>query len=507
MVAERVEIVDANAKSEAMPPLVRAHPARPCATCACALCLACVLCGLAPLPCRAAQPARPNVGEAYIFNQPAEDKPAYTPGQALQQSLARIALSPARLLDPSSSLWAGAQGLRLSHERTAVLLATNVIAESGDTQTAAASHADGRIELFGAANCTSVNMPEGHPAYALALAREGTVLAAWAQGLNRLVFFDLTRPGCPASSVEVALRGQLKLTMSASGAFLAAQDETGRLWVGPRGGEMRSVTGMSGEPAALGFSDGEGVLLAIDSEGLGGAWNPRTGKILHPLKVPGGPFVRGDYQGAVARLWTREGRKVRWNVLLNRPAQADSAPQEAPTGHNEGWLELRGAELHYVRPGLSWRPNTMYEVKTPLLAHSRHAHCLRLTDMDGLVRYYDARTGLPRTQCFAEDWTPVPIQPDGTAKIPGLGLRIFEQVASSSGNSLVNVRAISENLVLLWTEAAPNLTLSVVAPAIGGMSAKVEPDASLDPRPPTVLSVSLRQGIGDQAPATRLLLQ
>ncbi|GEM_PF-1172928 len=510
--------------------LATAHP-KP----ACALCILCALCGLAPQPSRAEQPARPNVGEAYLLRQPAAARASSAPGQALQQSLQSRTLSQAALLDTSSRLWAGAQGLLFTHERAAVLLATNVIAESGDADTAAASHADGRIELFGAVNCTSVAMPEGHPAYALALAKQGTILAAWAQGLNQLVFFDLTKAGCPASAVEVALRGQLKLTLSASGTFLAAQDETGRLWVGPRNGQMHDVMDMKGAPAALGFSDGEGVLLAIDSLGRGGAWNPRTGVLLHPLKVPGGPFARGEFRANEARLWTPDGRVVRWNVLQNSPAQAEISPAEATTGKNEGWLELRGAELYYARPGLSWRPNPVYEIHPPQLALSRHARCLRLSDMDGMVRYYDARTGLPHAQCFAEDWTPVPVQPDGTAQIPGLALRIFDQAHNASGKTTVNIRAISEDQVLLWTEAAPNLSLHVEAPVMDQTvtSAKAHASAKGDvatmgahgskgpaahaggqgepqemPTPtPAPFTVQLRQGISAEGPARALLLQ
>ena len=505
-----------------MPKSLCKNPATACGKPACALCLLCALCALAPQSSRAAQPARPNVGEAYLLRQPDAIRTSSAPGQALQQSLRSRTLSRSALLDPTSGLWAGAQGLLLTHERAAVLLATNVIAESGDANTAAASHADGRIELFGAANCTGVTMPEGHPAYALALAKQGTVLAAWAQGLNQLVFFDLTKAGCPASAVEVALRGQLKLTLSASGAFLAAQDETGRLWVGPRNGKMHDVMDMKGEPAALGFSEGEGVLLAIDSLGRGGAWNPRTGVLLNPLKVPGGPFARGEFLANEARLWTPDGRLVRWNVLQNSPAQAEIPPAVAATGKNEGWLELRGVELYYVRPGLSWRPNPVYELHPPLLAHSRHARCLRLSDMDGVVRYYDAHTGLPHAQCFAEDWTPVPVQPDGTAQIPGLALHIFDQVVSAKAT--VNIRTISEDLVLLWTEAAPDLTMRVEAPASDEVhkSSATHGSAhgnatSMDllgsqgfPQVMTAgapFTVQLRQGIGAEGPVRPLLLQ
>lgn len=465
-------------------------------------CLACLLPVLqlvAPAPGAAAETPRPGIGEGYIFNHVAEYKSESAPGKALELSLRAGAQGTGELLDPSSHVWAGAQGLRLRFGHTAVLLAANVIASAGDGQAAAASLADGRIRLFGAGNCTTVSMPGGHPAYALALASKGDVLAAWAQGVNRLAFFDLSAPGCPASTAETALRGQISLTLSASGAYLAAQDESGSLWVGARGGEMRLVASLSGAPAAIGFSEGEGVLLAIDAQGRGGSWNPRTGKALRSLEVPGGPFARGDFHGNEARLWSMGGRLVRWNVLHNRAAGAVEGPSETASSQQEGWLELRGSDLYYARPGQSWRPEAVYEPRLPQLSHSRHADCLRLADVDGMVRYYDARSGSARTQCFADDWTPVAVLLDGTAQIPGLRLCIFDTLSTPGGDSKVNSRALSETEIVLWTERAPDLALRVQA----------EPTAPKGPSQKVVdsISVPLRQGIAADSPVRALLLK
>ncbi len=474
-----------------------------------ALCtsLACLLAAVATWPGLAAGASRPGIGEAYVFNHAADAKTDHAPGQALHFGVRQKTLNAAEFLDPSSRIWAGAQAVSLRLERASVLLATDVIASTGDASAAAASHADGRIQVFGAGNCTSVTMPGSHPAYALALAKEGSVLAAWAQGVNRLVLFDLSAPGCPASSTEAAMQGQISLTLSASGAFLATQDESGRVWVGPRGGAMRVVATLSGAPAAIGFSDGEGVLLVLDAKGRGGSWNPRSGKGLRTLEVPGGPFARGDFQGAEARLWTEDGRLVRWNVLYNRPADAEKGPSEASTAQGDGWLELRGSELHFARPGLSWRPEPIYEPRLPQLTHSRHANCLRLSDLDGMVRYFDAHTGQARPQCFGDDWTAVAVERDGTAQIPGLRLRIFDSLPSPGGNSKVNVRAISETQIVLWTEAAPNLTLNVQAAPAASQSTLQKAAERPSSSSTGAFSVPLRQGIAADAPARPLSLQ
>ena len=455
----------------------------------------------------AAEAARPVVGEAYVLNQIADANPLSGPDQTLQTNSGMGSQGLTGVLDPASQLWAGAQALSLRLERASVLLATGVIASAGDAKAAAASRTDGRIQVFGAGNCTSLAMPGGHPAYALALAKDGAVLAAWAQGVNRLVFFDLNATGCPSSSTETALRGQISLSLSASGAFLAAQDEGGQVWIGPRGGEMRTVTTMNAAPAAIGFSSGEGVLLVLDAQGRGGAWNPRNGKLLHGLEIPGGPFVRGDFQGTQARLWTRDGRLVRWDVLHNRAVESAKSPGEALTQRQEGWLEYRAADLYFTRPGLSWRPAPLYEPQLPLLSHSRQADCLRLLDVDGVVRYFHARTGRTHSQCFADDWTPVAIKPDGTAQIHGLQLRIFDRMKSGSGGSEVNVRALSKEHVVLWTTQAPELDLTISGTPEAANSTLRKIAESQAGTTMTPISVPLRQGIAASAPYEALALQ
>jgi hypothetical protein len=243
------------------------------------------------------------------------------------------------------------------------------------------------------------------------------------------------------------------------------------------------------------------VLLVIDAQGRGGAWNPRNGKVLRSLQVPGGPFAGGDFQGAEARLWTRDGRLVRWDVVRNVAADSANEPGEAVSQRRDGWLELRGTDLVYARAGLSWRPAPVYEPHLPLLSHSRQAACLRLSDVDGVVRYFSARNGQVHPQCFADDWTPVRIQGDGTAQAAGLLLRIYDRLAGTGKDSEVNVRAISESHVILWTERAPGLDLSIEArPEHAGSSLLKIVDNPYETATKP-LSVPLRQGIAADAPA------
>lgn len=477
--------------------------------------LACCACLMAP-PCAAAAQgadmARPKVEEAHIPRNTVEAQTEGPSNKTLEKNLREKEQAAGSLLDPASRIWAGAQALLLRLESSAALVDSGVIAHAGDATAAAASHADGRIRVFGAGNCSALSMPGGHPAYALAISRRGNALAAWAQGVNRLVTFDLQSPGCPAATAESAMRGRLSLTLSASGTYLAAQDPAGNLWLGLRGGEMRLVATLPGAPAALGFSEAEGVLLAVDAQGRGGAWSARAGKRLKTWTVPEGPFERGELRGEEVWLWTANGGLVRWHLLRGRAvAQDPGIAAEAEPGkaapEAQGWLELRGTGLFHVRPGLSWSPKPLYEFRQPSLSASNSQKCLRLSDVDGEVRYYDAQKGLPSRQCLADDWTQVVVMPDGTARIPGLTLRVFDLAAGAPSGSKVNSRAISESIAMLWTDSPPPTSLQVDAlppPAANGLRKVADKPQAKASGP---VRAYLRQGLADEAPVRTLILE
>ena len=75
-------------------------------------------------------------------------------------------------------------------------------------------------------------MPEGHPAFALDLSGDGSVLAAWSQGTGEFVFFDQGKGQAPgrAEAAGMSLRtiaplsGGAMLALSLDGQVLAAHD-------------------------------------------------------------------------------------------------------------------------------------------------------------------------------------------------------------------------------------------------------------------------------------------
>lgn len=484
----------------------------------------------------AAQIRKPSPSTIPPEPQPeAKPGPGSSPAELLRRAQDLETPTGRELLAPASRVWAGAPALVLARQRPEVLLAEGVIAHSGTGRAAAAARADGTILVFAPGNGTEptrLAMPEGHPAFALGLSADGGVLAAWAQGKGEIVFFDLApaltqgRGGSPmpkAVRLAAPLHGDAALTLSSDGQTLAAHDDSGALWAGVRGGEMRPLGTLPGKPAALGFSSGGGVLVAVDSSGAGMVWNPRSGKAMRRFQVAGGPFVRGDFpsyaqggqagQGGAlhARLWTARGELVRWDLLADEPAPDPGVDPgvEGGTDHNEpqaaqasgGLLELRGTGLFYVAEGLAWRTAPNYEPLSLALSWSRAERCLRLQDLDGQVRYYSSESGAPRPQCFAADWSSVPIRADGTAAIPGLELRVFDTAGQAPDGSPVYCRAISGKLAHLWSGSPPG------SPASGPGAGKTTNSGSIavsqsvaeGSAASTALAIPLRLGLAASA--------
>lgn len=482
-----------------------------------------------------AQP-RPVVGESYIFNnskgaetrsEPASNSSASQGGAELPSPYTAQSPSPdillrrepsqqqpsvAELLDPDSRPWASAPALLLRRRHAEAKLAENVLAADGDGNAAAASLFDGTILLYGTnAQCTNpgaLSMPNGHPAFALAMAPRAETVAAWAPGKGEAVLFDLSRQGCPVSLLRAPLVGDVTMKLSASGSILVAKDGEGMLWGGvrPDPGETKRLFKMGIVPQHLiifSLSQNEGVLALVDAQGNGTIWNPRSGKLLRSFEVKGGPFVSGQLVNETVVLRTAENSFIKWDILHNSAVVEKSDEQLSPVSEQDrqaqqpskGRLELRGTTLFYVGERRGWRVSPLYEqqnISTLLsLNHSTTTECLRLRDVDGEVRYYSSKTGLPKAQCFADDWSIVRIQQDGSAHIPGLSLRIFEPLQAGPKGSKLNVRALSRGVAYVWRSDFAQTQDNAEERIEGKSSALLEPVVEKEQD----LVIPLRQGL------------
>jgi hypothetical protein len=449
-----------------------------------------VLLGLVLCPATGPAQSIQHVGDDYL-NNPLQSQNL---NSTALRDVPAARLHTAELLDSGSRTWAGAQALQLVLGQDERLLAQGVIAGTGDELAVATAYADGRLRVFGQSACNATRTPENQPALALALAPRGGILAAWAQGVNDLIFYELGTTGCASTMVAAPFQGEADIALSPDAGLIAARDHSGALWLGPRGGELREVANLPAHLALLAFTDGGGTLVTVQENGRGAVWNARSGAHLRSLDIAGGPFRSGALSGADVVLRTADGTLVRWNLLRN----AAAAPDEPEIQQHRAWAELRGSDLFLVSMRRAWRARPQYELTVPLLDWSAQKNVLRLHDVDGQVRYFDAKSGKPALQVFAEDWASVRIDAQGRAEVLGRAFRIFDTLpATGATDSKVNCRAVSDDKVVLWTGRAPDSEIRVaVPPATDKKTLRKVADAPL--------ALPFRTSLEDAAPA-RLL--
>jgi hypothetical protein len=415
---------------------------RPGAALLLALCLATFA-----LPDLAGAQGRDLVGEEYLNTPPAPA--AHNATAAAQRQGPGGPLHTGELLDSASPLWAGAQALRLKLAHDERPLTANAIAGAGDVRAAAAASADGRLHIFGTFACNATHTPQNQPALSLAIAPRGGILAAWAQGVDALIFYELSSPGCASTMTVAPFRGEADIALNAEGTLLAARDAKGNVWLGQRGGDMRVVGSMAGQLALFAFTEGGGALVAVREDGQGAVWNGRSGARLITLRIPEGPYTNGALQGGDVLLRRYNGETLLWDLTGNaRETATDQTAQE-----DNGWTELRGDSLFLVSMRKTWQARPIFHNILPLLEWSPKNNSLRLRDVDRQVRYYDAKTGRTSSQVFAEDWTAIPIDANGAAHVGGREFRIYDTLAGTGGaDSRIYCRAVSREWVMLWAD-------------------------------------------------------
>jgi len=400
-----------------------------------------------PLPGSAGAQDRDIVGEEYLNTPPGPE--AHNATTATQHHGPGGPLRKDELLDSASPLWAGAQALRLKLAHDERPLTANAIAGAGDARAAAAANADGRLRIFGAFACNATHTPQNQPALSLAIAPRGGILAAWAQGVDALIFYELASPGCASTMTVAPFRGEADIALNSEGTLLAARDAKGNVWLGQRGGDMRVVGNLAGQLALFAFTEGGGALVAVREDGQGAVWNGRSGARLITLRIPEGPYTGGAIQGGDVLLRRHDGETILWDLAGNA---RENAPALAPQ-QDSGWTELRGDRLFLVSMRKTWQARPIFHSVPPLLEWSPTNNCLRLRDVDRHVRYYDAQTGRPAAQVFAEDWATIAIAPNGTARLQGRTFRIFETLPGAGrADSRIYCRAVSREWVMLWAD-------------------------------------------------------
>ncbi|MBG0775560.1 MAG: hypothetical protein H0S85_03900 [Desulfovibrionaceae bacterium] len=287
------------------------------------------------------------------------------------------------------------------HMENAVLhLAKDVVHYSADPGGLAVALKNGNLMVWSGWSCPGVAVPGSSGARFMSWDSASPILAACdADGL-RIRLFDLRH--C-AQVHTIELRSPVTaMALSPKGTWLGAVTEVRDLVVGRSLGNLRKVAVLRFEPAAIGFSPQEGLMLVLDQGGWVTMWAPHAARYVDRFQISPGPYASARFAGDRLHVVTREGRTMDWDLVKRAEVAPDGSRSRfyAEDGvlYYRTWQQRPVKKMHLGRPELAvWL--------------SRGAHMLRVHDIDGGVRYYSATDGSQQPPVEAGDWLPLDMDP------------------------------------------------------------------------------------------------
>ncbi|MGE4554034.1 MAG: WD40 repeat domain-containing protein [Desulfovibrionaceae bacterium] len=194
--------------------------------------------------------------------------------------------------------------------------------------------------------------------------------------------------------------------LSQGGETFALLDAAGTLWTGRPGSRPKPALEHAGPCIGLGFTPAGAVLALVHADGSVLLYNAAAGTEMERLNAPGGPFAAARVDERYLALTRTDGSPAAYDLAARQPVPftrrlAQYALDPDGVLRYRTWNPvLHRTDLILNHPGPTGLPN-------PRVEHSAALGLLRVTDIDGVTRYYAADTGLPQPCATALDWRPV----------------------------------------------------------------------------------------------------
>ncbi|HMM38650.1 MAG TPA: hypothetical protein PKB11_07825 [Desulfovibrio sp.] len=358
-------------------------------------------CLFLPLACGAGRPEVPPRPEPVVL-EPDLSVPSESLPDLLFRARRGQSFDEDQLYSPPPESALGQYVFQLTRRPATLYLFDQATAYQATDASLAVALADGTIRLFGDRPCSGLRLERG-PAR----------LLSWLPGARRLAAADadgnlliVDTESCRPDGRHVLSGAITALAVSPSGAWLAATDVSGSVWCAEQGaGAPRAVSLKLPSPClALGFSQGDGVLLAACSDGSVFLFSPAQDKLLDSFRARGGPYETARFIDGRVEFGLSGGRVESFDLSDGRPSGL---------GRGESGFGLEGGVLTY---------RTWYNVPQQRLLPgpirlsaevSRTAALVRVHEPDGSLRCYAADGGAPAPCAEAGDWEPKVLDQDG----------------------------------------------------------------------------------------------
>lgn len=333
--------------------------------------------------------------------------------------------------------------VQLSEGNELVNLSERVTAYVQEGDVLASGFRNGIINIYGGAGCGAVQTESG-PVNEISWFPGSNILAASSGDNSMVEVFNISQ--C-ARIRGISVNSTVDIfTVSPKGSWVALVDEARRLFVGPPEGKMVQIHRFLHKPLSLSFSDGEGILMAVDVTGQLNMWSPLKLTRIFEFKIKGGPFSSVDVDGPYLNIVTEKGERFRWDV----GRKVRSSYHEDSSG-----FRLRNGVLSYLSPRTRLTRKVFFKPVELQVDRSASARIIRVRDVDGEVRFYSEETGTPlKAEPDLADWKRVTLERDYDFSFRGRDFSLAEPVAQREFQRLYCRYIPSKGYFLWWKKVA-----------------------------------------------------
>ncbi|WP_320173694.1 WD40 repeat domain-containing protein [Maridesulfovibrio sp.] len=437
------------------------------------------LTGLALLFVTAGMPAQGNaaskerVGQSYI-EVPSQLRKGTTKSlkSYVSKLLSKKYVSAKKLYEPPFEGLEDKLYISVKREKAMPIIAGGVSSYAGNEEGLAAALYDGTVRIWSKHKCSKVRLPGGGGAMQTGYGSGSPTLAATGRDGRQIYVFNLDE--CSRIPGEIPVEhGPVKMmALSRTGEWLGIIDSFNTLLCGPVSGPLQEISILEGTPLYLGYTPGQGVLVAVEASGRIVKQGMKTQTRLDSDEVPGGPFVDARMAGYVVCLTRDNGSEVYWDLSKRATVKKSEALQQEPA-----WIYKRDGGLVYSTGVDRWKITEHLGMPMFIVSYSATEKLLRVRDLDRETRYYSVLDGKEISGTDAEDWKV--ISPSkGVYNVGKKQFRLYDMVCQK-GTMRLYGRHLEDKGFYLWWE-------------------NVGATAYLNPHP---MELPVRESILDDSPA------
>lgn len=343
---------------------------------------------------------RERVGQSYInIPQQLEKGTTASLKKYVSKLLSTEYVSASKLYDPPIEGLEDKFYFSVKREKAVPIIAGGVSAFAGNEEGLAAALYDGTIRIWSDLPCRKIHLPGGGGAENIGYGPGSPSLAATSADGNKLYVFDVKECSRVPGEIPVEHGPVKKMAVSRTGDWLGIIDSFNTLKCGSVKGPLDEVSVLEGTPIHLGYTPGQGVLIAVEASGKITKMGMKTMSRMNADHVPGGPFGSARMAGYVVCLTADDGTQVYWDLRRREVVKKSQALSEQPS-----WIYEQGDSLVYSTGVDRWKVTEHLGMPMFIVSCSVKEKLLRVRDLDGETRYYSTLDGKECSSGEADDW-------------------------------------------------------------------------------------------------------